>query len=76
MGGCACATLMPSTLFLGQRNAAAQEIADKLDLPAKIALAGVALDTAKTGGASYADFRLCRYPTVYLEVKEQRLEES
>jgi TldD protein len=58
------------------RNAAAIEIAEKLDLPGKIALAGVALDTAKAGGASYADFRLCRYQTEYLEVRERRLEES
>jgi TldD protein len=76
IGGCACATLVPSTLFLGAGNAAAAEIAEALDLSAKIALAGVALDVAKTGGASYADFRLCRYQTEYLEVRERRLEAS
>ena len=31
---------------------------------------------AKAQGASYADFRLCRYQTEYLEAKEHRLEES
>ena len=67
---------MPSTLFLGERNAAAIEAADKLDLTGKLHLADVALDAAKAGGASYADFRLCRYQSEYLEVKERRLEES
>ena len=76
VGGCACATLLPSTLFLGERNAAAIEAADNLDLTGKLHLADVALDAAKTGGASYADFRLCRYQTEYLEVRERRLEES
>lgn len=76
MGGCACATLLPSTLFLGTRSAAAIEAADKLDLRGKLHLADVALGAAKTGGASYADFRLCRYQTEYLEVRERRLEES
>jgi TldD protein len=76
VGGCACATLLPSTLFLGARNAAAIEAADKLDLPSKLHLADVALDLAKKQGASYADFRLCRYQTEYLEVRERRLEES
>ena len=76
MGGCACATLLPSTLFLGQRNAAAMDAADKLDLKGKLHLADVALSVAKTGGASYADFRLCRYQTEYLEARERRLEES
>jgi TldD protein len=76
VGGCACATLLPSTLFLGERNAAAMEAADKLDLKGKLHLADVALGVAKSGGASYADFRLCRYQTEYLEVREHRLEES
>ena len=67
---------MPSTLFLGMRNAAAIEVADKLDLPAKMRLADMALSTAKAQGASYADFRLCHYQTEYLEAKEHRLETS
>jgi TldD protein len=76
MGGCACASLVPSSLFLGLRNAAAIEVADKLDLTDKMNLADVAMSVAKTGGASYADFRLCRYQTEYLETREHRLEES
>jgi len=76
VGGCACATLLPSALFLGERNAAAIEAADNLDLTAKLHLADVALGVAKSGGASYADFRLCRYQTEYLEAREHRLEES
>jgi TldD protein len=76
MSGCACATLLPSALFLGERNAAAIEAADKLDLQGKLHLADVALDVAKKQGASYADFRLCRYQSEYLQVKERRLEES
>jgi TldD protein len=74
--GCTCATLLPSTLFLGLRNAEAIEAADKLDLNGKLHLADVALGLAQQGGASYADFRLCRYQTEYLEAKEHRLEES
>jgi TldD protein len=76
VGGCACATLLPSALFLGERNAAAIAAADNLDLPAKLRLADIALDAAKAGGASYADFRLCRYQSEYLECREHRLEES
>jgi TldD protein len=76
MGGCACATLLPSSLFLGMRNARAEEVAAKLDLPAKMNLADTALGVAKSLGASYADFRLCRYQTEYLEAKEHRLETS
>jgi TldD protein len=76
VGGCACATLLPSTLFLGMRNAAAEEAADQLDLNGKLKLADVALDVAKKLGAGYADFRLCRYQSEYLEVKERRLETS
>jgi TldD protein len=76
VGGCACATLLPSTLFLGTHSAAAVEAADNLDLASKLHLADVALGVAKTGGASYADLRVCRYQSEYLEVKEHRLEES
>jgi len=76
MGGCACATLLPSSLFLGARHAMAIEVAEKLDLAGKLRLADVALSLAKAQGASYADFRLCRYQSEYLEVKERRLEES
>src|SRR5271156_6230420 len=76
VGGCACATLLPSTLFLGTRNAAAIEVAEKLDLNGKLHLADVAMGRAKSGGASYADFRLCRYQSEYLEAKEHRLEQS
>ena len=67
---------MPSTLFLGMRNAAAIEAADKLDLTGKLHLADVALDAAKAAGASYADLRLCRYQSEYLEAREHRLEQS
>jgi TldD protein len=76
IGGCACATLLPSALFLGERNAAAQAAMDQLDLAGKLRLADVALSFAKAQGASYADFRLCRYQTEYLETRERRLEES
>ncbi len=76
MGGCACATLLPSTLFLGMPNAAAVEAIDNLDLTGKLRLAQVALDVAKSKGASYADFRLCRDQSEFLEVREHRLEES
>lgn len=76
MSGCACATLLPSTLFLGTRDAAALEAVERLDLSGKLRLADLVLSLAKSRGASYADFRLCRYQTEYLEVKEHRLEES
>jgi TldD protein len=68
--------LLPSTLFLGASNAAALEVAEKLDLDGKLHLADVALGLAQSQGASYADFRLCRYQTEYLEAKEHRLETS
>jgi TldD protein len=68
--------LLPSSLFLGMRNAAAIEAADNLDLTGKLHLADVALDIAKSKGASYADFRLCRDQSEYLECREHRLEES
>src|SRR6201996_4342075 len=58
------------------RNAKAIEAADKLDLPAKMRLADIALGAAKAQGASYADFRLCKYQSEYLEAREHRLEES
>jgi TldD protein len=76
VGGCACATLLPSTLFLGARHAAAQEAMEGLDLDGKMRLADIAISLAKTQGASYADFRLCRYQTEYFEARERRLEES
>jgi TldD protein len=76
MSGCACATLLPSTLFLGARNAAAQDAVQGLDLAGKMRLGDVALSAAKTAGASYADFRLCRYQSEYFEAREHRLEES
>lgn len=76
MGGCACATLLPSTLFLGERNAAAQEAVQGLDLAGKMRLADIALSLARAQGASYADFRLCRYQSEYFEAREHRLEES
>jgi len=76
VSGCACATLLPSTLFLGERHAAAQEAVQGLDLSGKLRLADVALSLAKAQGASYADFRLCRYQTEYYEARERRLEES
>ncbi len=76
VGGCACATLLPSSLFLGQYNARAIEAAENLDLPTKLHLADVALSVAKANGASYADLRLCRYQSEYLEAREHRLENS
>jgi TldD protein len=76
VGGCACATLLPSTLFLGMQNKASADVAEKLDLNAKMHLADVATGLALAGGASYADLRLCRYQTEYLEAKEHRLETS
>ena len=76
MGACTCATLVPSTLFLGTTQGASAAIAEKLDRPEKTRLADAALNYAKAQGASYADFRLCRYQTEYLEAKEHRLEVS
>jgi TldD protein len=67
--------MMPSMLFMSARRASAVEAAQKLDLSGKLHLADVALDAAKSAGASYADFRLCRYQTEYLECREHRLEE-
>jgi TldD protein len=76
VGGCACATLLPGSLFLGERNARAEQIAGQLGLSGKMRLADLALDAAKSLGASYADFRLCRYQSEYMECREHRLEES
>jgi TldD protein len=58
------------------RNAAAIEVAEKLDLNGKLRLADAAIGAAKAQGASYCDFRLCRYQTEHLLAKEHRLEES
>jgi len=52
------------------------DVADRLDLKDKLRLADQVLNLAKAQGASYADFRLCRYQTEYLEAREHRLEES
>ncbi len=76
VGGCSCATLLPGALFLGRGNARADAIAEQLDLPAKMRLADIVTSTAAAGGASYADFRLCRYQSEYFEAKEHRLETS
>jgi len=76
MGGCACATLAPGTLFLGMNPVEAQEAAEQLDLAGKLALADVAMNVAKSLGASYADLRLCRYQSEYFEAREHRLQES
>ncbi len=75
-GGCACATLLPSTLFLGTGSRASAQIVEKLDLNQKLNLADKALSVAQVMGASYADFRLCRYQTEYLQAREHRLETS
>jgi TldD protein len=37
-------------------------------------LAALALDTAKSRGATYADVRICRYRTQYLFARDQRIE--
>ncbi len=76
VGGCACASLLPSILLFSPQNAAAIEAVDKLDLAGKMNLADTALKIAKEKGASYADFRLCRNQTEFLLTKEHRLEES
>jgi len=76
VGGCACATLSPSTLFLGMRNAAAIDAVDNPDLNGKLHLTDAPLSAAKNGGANYANFRLCRDQTEYLEVRGRRLEVS
>ena len=54
----------------------AAQIVEKLDLNEKLRLADKALSVAQAQGASYADFRLCRYQTEYLEAREHRLETS
>ena len=76
VGACTCATLVPSTLFLGTVQGAAAAVAEKLDRPERMRLADAALSYAKAQGSSYADFRLCRYQTEYLEAREHRLEMS
>ena len=77
MGGCACATLLPSTLFLGERNAAAhrggaEARPGRQDCAWPISRSPL----PRRGARRYADFRLCRYQTEYLEAREHRLEES
>ena len=68
--------MLPSSLFLGANNAKAQALIETLDLAGKMRLSDVALSLAKTQGATYADFRLCRYQTEYFQARERRLEES
>lgn len=76
VGGCACATFLPGSFFLGVSQALALEVAEKLDMPGKLRLADLAIGVARAQGASYADLRLCRYQTEYYEAKEHRLETS
>ena len=77
MGGCACATLMPSTLFLGtpQRPRRLRRRTSSIS-PGSCISPTSRSGWRKAAAASYADFRLCRYATEYLEAKEHRLEQS
>jgi TldD protein len=75
VGACSCATLLPSTFFLNNARGNTP-VAEKLDKRGKQRLADAALGYAKAHGASYADFRLCRYQNEFLLAKERRLEES
>ncbi|MGY3212652.1 TldD/PmbA family protein [Mucilaginibacter sp. HD30] len=65
--------LLPNLAAFG-RSIECSEALDGMDVAVKKALADVALNTAKSAGASYADVRIGRYLSQVVSTREQRVQ--
>jgi TldD protein len=72
--GCAACALGAGHLLHASSGVAAEAYA-KLDRPARLKLADMALSLAKEAGASYADVRIGRSEREFIRARERRLEE-
>ena len=71
--GCAACALGADHLLHASSGVAAEAYA-KLDRPARLKLADMALSRAKEAGASYADVRVGRNQREFIRARERRLE--
>jgi TldD protein len=67
------AMLLPNLAARG-RSIDPSEALDGMDVAVKKALADVALNTAKSAGASYADVRIGRYLSQFVATREQKIQ--
>jgi TldD protein len=68
------AVMLPNTNLLGNPIDVAELLAPGIDAAAKKVLADVALNTAKSKGASYADIRIGRYLSQAIATRENRVQ--
>lgn len=68
------ATMLPNTNLLGNPIDVADLLAPGIDVAAKKVLADVALNTAKSKGATYADIRIGRYLSQAIATRENRVQ--
>ena len=68
------AMMLPKTSLFGNTIDAADLLAPGIDVAAKKILADVALNTAKSKGASYADIRIGRYLNQAIATRENRVQ--
>ncbi len=68
------AMMLPKSSLLGNPVDAAHLLAPGIDTKAKKMLADVALNTAKSKGASYADIRIGRYLNQFITTRENRVQ--
>ena len=66
--------MLPKTSLFGNTINAADLLAPGIDVAAKKMLADVALNTAKSRGASYADIRIGRYLSQAIATRENRVQ--
>jgi TldD protein len=73
--GCACVGAAAGFFRQSQAFAISAEAFDRLDIRSQTGLADTALRLAKSGGASYADFRVGRDQQEYVSAREEKLQE-
>ena len=71
IAGCAAGSLM---LPISGRLIAAEALTSKLDVAVKKALADVALEAARSAGASYCDVRIGRYLQQFIVTREKQVD--
>lgn len=72
--GLGAGALMMPSLLMGNNISAEALLTPGLDVAAKKVLADVALNTARSMGASYADARLGRYLNQYVFTREDKVQ--
>ena len=68
------ALILPQTFLAGRSIDPMEALYERMDVAAKKQLADIALNVAKSKGASYADIRIGRYLNQFVATRENKLQ--